>query len=105
MMKRARVTQDGDMNDEARRRMMMVWNALQGALSILGESSMQAVVHHLVRRGISMNNVDLKELEHVLYSLFGDGASVIMREIYKRLDEEERIEQDASVKSAIRLNR
>ncbi|WP_103286548.1 MULTISPECIES: hypothetical protein [Candidatus Nitrosocaldus] len=74
-------------DDDLRRRML--WDALQGALSMLGESSMKAIIHHLSKRGVSINNISIKELEVVLYSLFGDGANVIMREMYKRLEKEE----------------
>lgn len=73
-------------DDDLRRRML--WDALQGALSMLGESSMKAIIHHISKRGVSINNISIKELEVVLYSLFGDGANVIMREMYKRLEKE-----------------
>ncbi|MEM3124671.1 MAG: hypothetical protein QXM95_02510, partial [Candidatus Nitrosocaldus sp.] len=46
--------------DDAVRR--VIWDALQGALSMLGESSMKAIIHHLSKRGISINNVSIKEL-------------------------------------------
>lgn len=66
----------------------MLWSALQGALSILGESSMKAVMHHLSKRGVDINNINIKDLEHLLHSLLGDGASVIINEMYKRLEKE-----------------
>ncbi len=73
-------------DDAVRRRML--WDALQGALSMLGESSMKAIIHHLSKRGVSVNNINIKELEVVLHSLFGDGANVIIREMCKRLEKE-----------------
>lgn len=84
--------------DDALRRRVL-WDALQGVLSMLGESSMKAIIHHLSKRGVSINNISVKELEVVLYSLFGDGANVIMREMYKRLEKEhpELVLDDASV--------
>ncbi|MEM1961048.1 MAG: hypothetical protein QXE95_07015 [Candidatus Nitrosocaldus sp.] len=72
--------------DDAVRR--VIWDALQGALSMLGESSMKAIIHHLSKRGISINNVSIKELDVALHSLFGDGSNMIMREIRKRVKKE-----------------
>ncbi len=66
----------------------ILWSALQGALSLLGESSMKAVMHHLSKRGVDINSIDIKDLEYLLHSLFGDGASVIINEMYKRLEKE-----------------
>ncbi|MEM0030135.1 MAG: hypothetical protein QXN32_04365, partial [Candidatus Nitrosocaldus sp.] len=38
--------------------------------------------------GVNINSINIKELDHVLYSLFGDGANVIINEMCKRLEKE-----------------
>lgn len=88
MIKGSEATDDETMHDAETLRRRIVWDALQGALSMLGESSMKAVMHHLTKRGININNINLKELEHVLHSLFGDGANVVINEMCKRLERE-----------------
>jgi hypothetical protein len=72
--------------------------SVEEALSLLGESTMQSLIWLLDRKGISLTSdtFDIKRFEQVLRELIGDGADVMMEEIYTRFNKKCNIDIEPS---------
>lgn len=67
-----------------------VRKALEESLDFLGEHSKKVVLYHLVtRHGISLDDHDcssLQEIDGALHALLGEGATVVMWNMNRKLE-------------------
>lgn len=67
-----------------------VRKVLEESLDFLGEHSKKVVLYHLTtRHGISLGDKDcssLQEIDSALHALLGEGATVVMWNVNRKLD-------------------
>lgn len=74
----------------------LAWKCTQAVLITLGEPTIQSLMWHLSKAGVSMapDEFDIKKFHSAICKLMGEGADVVMEYVAKQMMEELKLEAD-----------